>query len=93
MNKEKAIRILRGDVLGTDEQTHEAVFMAINALKAEQKNGEWTNDGVAYGIYKCTACNGLCRVSGWANCFSEEQMYKEFKFCPNCGAKMERRNT
>lgn len=35
MNKELAISILRGDVLGTNEQTHEAVFMAIKALKAE----------------------------------------------------------
>lgn len=34
MNKELAIRILRGDVLGTNEQTHEAVFMAIRALRA-----------------------------------------------------------
>ena len=35
MTKELAIRILRGDVLGTDEQTHEAVFMAIRTLKTE----------------------------------------------------------
>lgn len=34
MTKESAIRILRGDVLGTNEQTHEAVFMAIRALRA-----------------------------------------------------------
>lgn len=33
MTKESAIRILRGDVLGTNEQTHEAVFMAIRALR------------------------------------------------------------
>lgn len=32
MNKELAIRILSGEVLGTNEQTHEAVFMAIKAL-------------------------------------------------------------
>lgn len=33
MTKESAIRILREDVLGTNEQTHEAVFMAIRALR------------------------------------------------------------
>ena len=32
MTKELAIRILAGDVLGTSEQTHEAVKMAVKAL-------------------------------------------------------------
>ena len=35
MTKEMAIKILRGDVFGTNEQTHEAVFMAIKALKEQ----------------------------------------------------------
>lgn len=30
-----AIRILRGEVLGTNEQTHEAIYMAIKALKEQ----------------------------------------------------------
>lgn len=37
MTKEMAITILRGAVLGTDEQTHEAVFMAIKALKEQAR--------------------------------------------------------
>lgn len=37
MNNKMAIQILRGDVLGTDEQTHEAVFMAIKALKEQAR--------------------------------------------------------
>lgn len=37
MTKEMAINILRGTVLGTDEQTHEAVFMAIKALKEQER--------------------------------------------------------
>lgn len=90
MNKEEAIRILRGDVLGTNEQTHEAVFMAIKALKAEPKRGKWTNDGKAYALYQCSACNEFCTVAGYANCIPEERMYKTMKYCPNCGAKMER---
>ena len=32
MTNELAIRILNGDVLGTSEQTHEAVVMAVKAL-------------------------------------------------------------
>ena len=57
---------------------------------SDRKVGEWVKDEDAYALYKCTACNDLCTVAGWANCIPEEQMYKGFKFCPNCGAKMER---
>lgn len=34
MTNELAIRILTGDVLGTSEQSHEAVAMAVKALSA-----------------------------------------------------------
>ena len=37
MTREMAINILRGAVLGTNEQTHEAVFMAIKALKEQAR--------------------------------------------------------
>jgi len=85
MNKEKAIRILRGDVLGTNEQTHEAVFMAIKALKAEQKHGKWLKiEGC--NTVQCSECfddfdyiDGLCYL-----CHAQELP----NYCPNCGAKM-----
>ena len=51
MTKELAIQILRGEVLGTNEQTHEAVFMAIKALKNEQKHGQWIKMSDADGVY------------------------------------------
>ena len=35
MTKELAINLLRGSVLGTNDQLHEAVFIAIKALKNE----------------------------------------------------------
>ena len=57
---------------------------------AEPKSGKWIKDKDVYSLYKCTSCNNLCTVAGWANCIPEEQMYKAFKFCPNCGAQMER---
>lgn len=50
------------------------------------KRGEWVNDK---GIYRCTACNTLCAVAGWAYCIPPKQMYEVFKFCPECGAKMD----
>lgn len=49
-------------------------------------HGKWIKDN---SLYKCSACNDFCTVAGWANCIPEEQMYKSFKFCPNCGARME----
>lgn len=52
----------------------------------QRKCGQWVDDK---GLYKCTACNALCTIVGWARCISEEQMYRMVKYCPNCGAKME----
>lgn len=37
MTNKMAIQILRGAVLETDELTHEAVFMAIKALKEQER--------------------------------------------------------
>jgi hypothetical protein len=54
------------------------------------KHGKWIKDGESCALYKCSECNDLCAVAGYANCIPEQQMYKVFKFCPNCGAKMER---
>lgn len=50
----------------------------------EPKRGKWIYDK---GLYRCTACNNLLTVAGWD--IPEEQIYKSFKFCPNCGAKMD----
>lgn len=61
----------------------------VPSAQPERKKGRWVKDGEAYALYKCSACNNLCTVAGWANCVPEEQMYKGFKFCPNCGAEME----
>lgn len=58
MNKELAISILRGDVLGTNEQTHEAVFMAIKALEVEP-------------VVRCKDCKYVIPYeSGGFNCLS-----------------------
>lgn len=54
-------------------------------LAYEQKKGKWVYDK---GLYRCTACNDLLTVAGWD--IPEKVIYTNFKFCPNCGAKMER---
>lgn len=56
------------------------------SVTPKQRTGKWVKDK---NLYKCTACNELCTQAGWASCISKEQIYKAFKYCPNCGAKME----
>lgn len=47
MTNELAIRILTGDVLGTTEQTQEAITMAVRALSLPSKQSE---------IIRCKDC-------------------------------------
>lgn len=82
MNKELAIKLLRSSVLGTNEQLHEAVFMAIRALKAEPKHGRWemygafTRGTLTIPIYRCSECKEDTNNWFW-------------HYCPNCGARMD----
>lgn len=79
MTKELAVQILRGEVLGTNEQTHEAVFMAISALKNEQKQGKWELvDEAEPRRYGCSECKRLS--------------YTQDNYCSYCGAKMKKRS-
>lgn len=71
------------------EQMREGAVLLPNWIELvdeEPKTGHWINDN---GIYKCTVCNDHCTVAGWADCIPKGQMYKEFKYCPICGARME----
>lgn len=62
-----------------------AAIIANGLPTIEPKRGKWIYDK---GLYKCTACNNLLTVAGWD--IPEEQIYKAFNFCPNCGAQMQR---
>ena len=53
----------------------------------EPKTGRW----IKYGIprcgeqhYKCTSCGYYINFGQWGELYT-----KEFKYCPNCGARME----
>ena len=51
-----------------------------------------TEHWIKYGIprcgeqhYQCTSCGYYINFGQWGNLYT-----KEFKYCPNCGAKMEK---
>ena len=65
MTKEMAINILRGAVLGTNEQTHEAVFMAIKALKEQERVD-------AVEVVRCKDCRFFEDEDEYGNCYCSE---------------------
>lgn len=96
MTRKEALKVLieTKEILHLDtmpnRRVDEALSVAIEALEAEPiKHGKWVKDNGPYSLYKCSACNEFCTVAGWANCIPEERMYKAFKYCPNCGARMQ----
>lgn len=70
---------------GAKPAVHAQAVNILNGMPSAEKTGKWVKDN---NLYRCTACNNLCAVAGWANSIPEEQMYKAFKYCPNCGARM-----
>ena len=61
-----------------------SVLSTLPSAQPEQKKGKQLNDK---GLYKCSSCNELW-VHWWAVVVEPVRMYKEMKYCPNCGAKM-----
>lgn len=59
---------------------------SLQTMPSAERRGRWIKDK---NLYKCTACNDLLSVAGWADCIPEKQIYTAFKYCPNCGAKMD----
>jgi hypothetical protein len=76
MTNELAIKILIGDVLGTPEQTQEAVTMAVKALSqpetAKRIIGK-SRDGMTLW-YQCDMCN--------------EPVDVQDNFCRGCGRRL-----
>lgn len=100
MTREESIQILRHIVQVADTSDcgikeidgidKEAIDMVIKELEQEPKTGHW----VKYGIsrcgeqhYKCTSCGYYINFGQWGELYT-----KEFKYCPNCGARMSENN-
>ncbi len=59
----------------------------ITVLPAQTKlkKGRWIDDGK--GLYMCSSCGKLW-VHWWARVVPLNQMCKELRYCPSCGADM-----
>ena len=62
------------------------LMQKLSDLPSTENKGEW----IKYGVprcgeqhYKCTSCGYYINFGQWGELYT-----KEFKFCPNCGAKM-----
>lgn len=93
ISRQAAIDALDGGFNITGRKNAETIRDYINGvakklreLPSAERRGRWIKDK---NLYKCTACNDLLTVAGWADCIPEKQIYTAFKYCPNCGAKME----
>ena len=87
MTRERAIELLRElwNFLATPPEIDEAVNMAIEALEQMPKRGKWidreeTQDYIKVKHRICSVC--YREPSAWSS-------RKKFKYCPNCGARME----
>ena len=88
MTKEEAIEILKGAIKKPntkDGYLGQALTMGIEALE-NQKTGHWIIHKLepnGYDHIKCSVCGQFWSVS---------EHNKVFKYCFNCGAKMEGEN-
>jgi len=92
MTNDLAVRILNGDVLGTTEQTHEAVAMAIKALSADVQP-------VRHGRWEWIASTAVEQHGTWLPYLKEGLTVKcsecgirfdrPWHYCPACGATMD----
>lgn len=55
----------------------------------ERKKGKWLRDPPegGYALWKCSVC-GKCWLHWWASAMTVEEMTKEVRCCPHCGAEM-----
>ena len=100
MTRDEAIKLLvnatYSDEWQGNEQLTKANLMAIEALQAEPKYGEWELDpnGMDWNIpaWRCSECGFVANYIGVeVNGLSNSPMnWAGSNFCPNCGAKMDK---
>lgn len=76
--------VLKGSYI---DQAYDKAIEALSEL--ERKKGKWIDDGK--GLYMCSSCGKLW-VHWWARVVPLNQMCKELRYCPMCGADMRDEN-
>jgi len=68
-----------------DVETLLEVVKNLPSAQPERKKGRWIDDGK--GLYMCSSCGKLW-MHWWASVVPPNQMCKELRYCPSCGADM-----
>lgn len=97
--RKKMPRYIDADELLTDKNQHydwlsDEHYVRVRTIElmpiadvVERKKGKWKDDGK--GLYMCSSCGKLW-VHWWARVVPLNQMCKELRYCPMCGAEMEK---
>lgn len=94
--REKLIELIRGFLHSSADGDSLADYLISRGVTVRKK-GEWIRPTGCYTPtcsvkYQCTACGKLAHYIHGANSKkirSQKDMICAYKFCPNCGAKME----
>lgn len=85
MTNELAIKLLSETELSCmyEEQTYEALDLAIKALKQELKIGRWEEVQ-----FRTIPYNRISKAKKCSVCGKRKDKYVTWNYCPNCGCRM-----
>lgn len=86
--KQRNERLLKCDFPYICEETLEELIDDAPTIE-ERKEGKWIDDR---GLYMCSSCGKLW-THWWARIVPLNQMCKELRYCPYCGADMREEKT
>lgn len=71
---------------GVNEVENKCIYFKPTADVVEVKHGEWLSNAQT-DEYICSECDGIAPVD------SEKEEFYESNYCPNCGAKMDKKES
>ena len=93
MTNEEAIKVLQegGLVWETFPRYKPAIICAINALKNERTHGQWNEilEPFGWDDIKSAQCSACGESYPYPTDCGFDDIVEMFKYCPECGAKME----